>query len=478
MGKKQTADGRWIIGGGENSTDYKGFLHWRECYICLAESGATEESVNYLNALKEYAFAHYALGEPIMPPSMTVWVVANGKAVAVQADDVKIEGGDYTICGITYSDGAWDYSNAGQGGGGSSLPAVTAEDNGDVLTVVDGAWGKTDAPYTVEDSTTRTVIFAADTVTLKNGGQANLGDFLSCPSEGDTIEVVWDGVSYECVTEAFLDGSVKCGAIGILAGSPDWSVYPFCLILPPVTSGGGIALAENDGSVTLAINKITGGIAVDASTDFIRAVNYAKAKTVISDATVNVDEDSGNGIVPTSVDISAYLGDSTEVTVDGKSIPWVELQQEWYLEDGDMTYEVLPYSGVVYLYVSKNGETVAGDYAVKILGETASSGGGGPLFVVYTDDSGDYSCDTTLATIGEALENGTPIIVTLKGSGYQMTADNLSVVGGSSFVSEFHLFDAKQNYFEVKILSITHAVGDSVTGSLTTKTLQYFIAVN
>lgn len=28
------------------------------------------------------------------------------------------------------------------GGGGSSLPAVTSEDNGDVLTVVNGAWDK------------------------------------------------------------------------------------------------------------------------------------------------------------------------------------------------------------------------------------------------------------------------------------------------------------------------------------------------
>lgn len=33
-------------------------------------------------------------------------------------------------------------NTAGGGGGGSSLPAVTSDDNGDVLAVVDGAWAK------------------------------------------------------------------------------------------------------------------------------------------------------------------------------------------------------------------------------------------------------------------------------------------------------------------------------------------------
>lgn len=35
-----------------------------------------------------------------------------------------------------------DQIAAGGGGGGASLPAVTDADNGDVLTVVEGAWGK------------------------------------------------------------------------------------------------------------------------------------------------------------------------------------------------------------------------------------------------------------------------------------------------------------------------------------------------
>ena len=207
MGNKHTADGRWIVGNGNSGDDYKGFLHWRECYICLTENGATEESVNYLNALKEYALAHYALGESIMPPSMTVWVVANGKATAVQADDVKVEDGDYTICGITYSDGAWDYSNAGQGGGG-------------------------DPGYTVEE--TKQTVIAEQTITgtsITGGSYSTIiaDPDISAISDGTIVTVTFDGTAYDVPAQ---DMSGECFLLGeVSGGSPVYTNYPFVIML-------------------------------------------------------------------------------------------------------------------------------------------------------------------------------------------------------------------------------------------------------
>ena len=55
-------------------------------------------------------------------------------------------GGDTGLTPITreehYFDAIVKNTASGGGGGGSSLPAVTSEDNGDVLTVVNGAWDK------------------------------------------------------------------------------------------------------------------------------------------------------------------------------------------------------------------------------------------------------------------------------------------------------------------------------------------------
>lgn len=82
----------------------------------------------------------------------------NTTVQALQALYVKL-GGSLTDTYDAIADGAavGNYTNipdcieactqkAGSGGGGASLPSVSASDNGDVLTVVSGAWAKADPP--------------------------------------------------------------------------------------------------------------------------------------------------------------------------------------------------------------------------------------------------------------------------------------------------------------------------------------------
>ena len=190
MGIAKKTDGRYVVGlGVSDANDYKGSASYRDIYIQLTADGATEESVEYLTYLKDYAIYHNGLGEPIMPPSVNVWISNNGVTTAVEADDLKIEDGDFTICGITYSDGTWDYSNAGTGGGGggSSLPSYTTSDIGKVLTVVE------DAEHPVEGIIIpeQTVTYSDDSVLIPNAG--TFGDL----SYGDAFTLIVNGNSYE-----------------------------------------------------------------------------------------------------------------------------------------------------------------------------------------------------------------------------------------------------------------------------------------
>ena len=80
--------------------------------------------------------------------------------------------------------------------GGSSLPAVTADDNGDVLTVVDGAWGKA-APsgggvdvfavvhffYDNDDGWSALDMEYADAVSAIQDGKILIGQFQEFDSE-------------------------------------------------------------------------------------------------------------------------------------------------------------------------------------------------------------------------------------------------------------------------------------------------------
>lgn len=156
MGIAKKTDGRYVVGlGVTDANDYKGSASYRDIYIQLTADGATEESVTYLTYLKDYAIYHSSLGEPIMPPSVNVWISNNGVTTAVEADDLSLDGDDFTICGIVYSDGTWDYSNAGSGhGGGGGVPTPTAEDVGKIPVVnADGEYELADAPSGLPSTT-------------------------------------------------------------------------------------------------------------------------------------------------------------------------------------------------------------------------------------------------------------------------------------------------------------------------------------
>jgi len=145
MGIKREANGVWKVGGGvTDGNDYKGVADKKSLLIQLTADGATQESMDNLEYLKAYADYNYTLGQPIFPHDISVWLSNNGKTAAIEADDISLEDGVYTIGGITCEDGTWDFTNAGQSGGGgggsSDLPEVDSDDNGKVLTVVSGSW--------------------------------------------------------------------------------------------------------------------------------------------------------------------------------------------------------------------------------------------------------------------------------------------------------------------------------------------------
>lgn len=137
MGITKTRDGRYLVGQGvTDGNEYKGSLAWRDIVIQLSADGATAESIEKLEFLRDYGLYHSGEGNSVMPPSVSVWISNNGTTTAVEADDITVDGSNYTICGIKWNGSAWDFSQAGQGGGGgSSLPPYTSADKGKVLTV-------------------------------------------------------------------------------------------------------------------------------------------------------------------------------------------------------------------------------------------------------------------------------------------------------------------------------------------------------
>ena len=94
------------------------------------------------------------------------------------------------------------------GGGGSSLPSVTSADNGDVLTVVEGAWAKADPPTAETLVVTFTAsggVYSADkTLSEINTAWATNKNIIGYNSEtGYTLPLVYcnaDAAIFSCVS--------------------------------------------------------------------------------------------------------------------------------------------------------------------------------------------------------------------------------------------------------------------------------------
>ena len=89
------------------------------------------------------------------------------------------------------------------GGGGSSLPAVTSDDNGDILGVVEGAWAKMDAP-----------------TELPSVSAADNGDILG------VVEGAWAKIqANQVIIKASLSGIVGASTLTLPTGMTQGDVY-------------------------------------------------------------------------------------------------------------------------------------------------------------------------------------------------------------------------------------------------------------
>ena len=129
------------------------------------------------------------------------------------------------------------------GGGGSSLPSVTSDDNGDLLTVVDGAWAKAKptASMQIIDLDTANQVMNGDSVAteifVESGGGAI--DILSNDQEISCTAVISDDIAIAPLMSTFTAGDIAIFDIAYDAHTASYG------LLESNPSGTAICLTNN-----------------------------------------------------------------------------------------------------------------------------------------------------------------------------------------------------------------------------------------